>query len=116
LYRLLEYLGRCMDLQPLKNWQILGDLMKQSNYDDNAFLPNLTLIGIVGMIGLVLILYTNGTFDDVKTWLDDFLAMLLDGTDLGNWLGGIVVGVIVGLIKGLWDFGTDIGLGASDML
>lgn len=105
-----------MDLQPVKDWQILGDLMKQSNYDNNGFLPNLTLIGIVGIIGIVLILYANGTFDNVKGFIDDYLEMLLDGDAYGEWLGGIVVGVIVGLIKGLWDFGIEIGLGASDML
>jgi hypothetical protein len=85
--------------------------MKESNYDDNGFLPNLTLIGIVGMIGLILILYANGTFDNLKTWLDDFLAMVADGDEFGDWIGGIVVGTLVATLQGLWNFGVDIGEG-----
>ena len=89
--------------------------MKSSKYDDNGFIT-LTMVTFATMSVIMFTLWYVGAFDSVKTFLDDVFELLLDGTALGEWLGGIIIGIIIGVLRGLWDFGTDVGLSATDMI
>jgi hypothetical protein len=67
------------------------------------------IIGIWGWAAVVFIvlgfLVVYPVRDDIGDLLLDFFAIFTDGTDLGNWVGGIVVGIVTAL----WNFGTSIG-------
>lgn len=89
--------------------------MKQSKYDNDAFLTIPLSVFAVTVV-LVFAFWYVGAFDGFSAFLEDMFDIILDGDALGDWIAGVLIGGVVGILKGLWDFGIDVGLGASDML
>ena len=80
--------------------------MKSTPLSSDSRAAIMGLFGWAAVVVLVLVfLVAYPIRGDLGDLLLDFFSIFTDGTDTGEWVGGIVVGIITAM----WNFGTSIG-------